>query len=212
MKRVIFYFDGFNFYNGIKDKSSENNEWRSYYWINLVKLCEQFFTEGDSEISVKYFTSRPMNKEKASRQSALLNANKLINGSKFEIVYGQYITKQIDCLATCKEPFTTLEEKRTDVTIALSMLLDCIDNVVDTLVLVSADSDQVPTIQHIKSRFPNKKVKVYFPPKRNSYELTNLCKPIVFLENHEEKFKAAKMPHLIEVANKTYTKPIKWKP
>jgi uncharacterized LabA/DUF88 family protein len=212
MKRVIFYFDGFNFYNGLKDKSSENNQWRSYYWIDLVKFCTQFYTEGDSEISVKYYTSRPMSKEKASRQSAFINANKLINGDKIQVSYGQYISKDVDCLATCKEIFSTLEEKRTDVNIALGMLLDCVDDVVDTLVLVSADSDQVPTIETIKRKFPLKKVKVYFPPKRESYELTALCKPIVFLEQHEEKLKAAMMPGTVQVEKKIYTRPVKWKP
>jgi uncharacterized LabA/DUF88 family protein len=211
MKRVIFYFDGFNFYNGLKDKSFKDNLWRSYYWIDLVKFCEQFYTEGDSEVSVKYYTARPNNREKASKQAAFLNANKLINNSRFKVTYGQYINKTIDCRAVCKEPFTTLEEKRTDVNIALNMLLDCVNDQVDTLVLVSADSDQVPTLEVIKSKYPNKKVKAYFPPMRNSYELTSLCKPVVFLELHEEKFKRAIMPNELEKEGKKYTKPQTWK-
>ena len=212
MKRVIFYFDGFNFYNGLKEKSEQDNQWRSYYWIDLVKFCEQFFTEGDSDVWVKYYTSRPMNKEKASRQSAFLNANKQINGERFSIVYGQYISKDIECRASCKETFSTLEEKRTDVSIAINMLLDCVNDSVDTLVLISADSDQIPTIQTIRTKNPNKKVKVYFPPKRDSYELTALCRPVVFLEQHEEKFKKSIMPAEVEKDGKKYTKPPTWKP
>ena len=212
MKRVVFYFDGFNFYNGLKEKSEEENIWRSYYWIDLVKFCNQFFTEGDAEVNVKYYTSRPMNKEKASRQSAFLSANKLINGDRISIIYGQYISKDLNCLASCKEPFSTLEEKRTDVSIAINMLIDCVNDSVDTLVLISADSDQIPTIQMIKAKYPQKKVKVYFPPKRDSYELTALCKPIVFLEDHEAKFKNAMMPSTVVKDEKTYTKPLSWRP
>jgi len=210
MKKVIFYFDGFNFYNGLKDQAEIEPVWKTYYWIDIVKLCNQFFSEGDSIISVKYYTSKPINKYKSSRQAAFLGANKLINGENFTILHGQNISKNVLCLASCGKVFTTLEEKRTDVNIAINMLLDCIHDRVDTLILVSADSDQIPTIQAIKNEYPQKKVKVYFPPRRDSYDLTNLCNPVVFLDRHETKFKAAIMPGIVEKDGKKYTRPENW--
>lgn len=43
MERVTFYIDGFNFYYGIKTEKDISPEWGKSYWIDLVKLCSQFF-------------------------------------------------------------------------------------------------------------------------------------------------------------------------
>ena len=88
MKKVTFYVDGFNFYYGLKTEKRVNAEWKKAYWIDLVKLFEQFLGENQVLEKVIYFTASPLNKEKSSRQSAFLNANKLINGDKFEIYKG----------------------------------------------------------------------------------------------------------------------------
>lgn len=211
MKKVIFYFDGFNFYNGLRDKSVKNHAWKNYYWIDFVKFCNQFVYEGSELIAVKYFTSPPMNDQKRSKQSALFGANKLINKDKFLVVNGKFSNKEIECRAHCKLKFLHLEEKRTDVSIAVNILLDCFENKVDTIVVVSADSDQIPTIQAIKTKFPDKKLKIYFPPCRNSADILQHSSPVVYLENHEDKFKASVMPAIIEFDKKKYTRPIEWK-
>lgn len=41
-KRVTFYVDGFNFYYGLKRKTQVDMSWKRYYWIDIVKLFEQF--------------------------------------------------------------------------------------------------------------------------------------------------------------------------
>ena len=184
-------------------------EWKNYYWINFVHLCQQFIQDGEL-ITVKYFTAPPSNNGQRSRQSALFSANKLLNPSRFITINGNYQTKRIEC-KKCKKEFEHPEEKRTDVNISVHMMIDCFHNNADTLVLISADSDQVPTIQAIKSHFPNKNIKVYFPPNRNSSELLAVAKPVVFLEKNEDKFKASVMPTKIEANGKTYARPQAWK-
>ena len=211
-KRVIFYFDGFNFYNGLRDKSLIDPNWKQYYWIDLVKFCEAFITSTDSElIAVKYFTSPPTNPTKRSKQSAFFGANKLLNPTRFIIVNGHHTKKTINCEAVCKLPFFVMEEKRTDVNIAIDIMCDCIDGLVDTVVLITADSDQIPTIQKVKQRFPKIKLKVYFPPKRTSQDILNQVSPVVFLDNNEDKFKAALMTTEVTDGVKKYTKPADWK-
>jgi hypothetical protein len=86
MKRVIFYFDGFNFYNGLKDKSAIFPKWKNYYWVDLVKFCNQFIGDEHSLIKVKYFTAPPSDNKKRSRQSAFFAANMLINGELIEFI------------------------------------------------------------------------------------------------------------------------------
>jgi hypothetical protein len=91
------------------------------------------------------------------------------------------------------------------------MLMDCVLNNTDILVLISADSDQIPTLQTIKSNFPNKKVKVYFPPERSSTDILGISKPIVFLGDNEQKFLNSIIPTIVTNGVKTYTKPDNWK-
>lgn len=212
-KKVVFYFDGFNFYNGFKSFSITNPEWKKYYWIDFYKFCSQFVyaQDGQELYKVKYFTAPPINQIKRSKQSALFGANLILNSSKFEIINGHYADKYIDCQALCKKTFKVPEEKCSDVNIALSMIADCLDNVVDIIVLVTADSDQVSTIKFIQKRFPHIKTKLYFPPNRKSNDLKSLFKQVVFLENHEDKFKQAMMPSEVRNDLKKFTKPLNWK-
>lgn len=212
-KKVVFYFDGFNFYHGFKSYTRSHPDWKNYFWIDFVKLCTQFVFAHDNQIlhKVKYFTAPPINKLKKSKQSALFGANKITNGSIFEVVNGHYADKFIDCQATCKENFKVPEEKCTDVNIALNMIGDCINNDVDIIVLITADSDQVSTIKFINQKFPHIKTKLYFPPDRKSNELKSLFKTVVYLENHEDKFKNAKMQFEVKNETKTYTRPSDWK-
>ena len=73
-------------------------QWADYYWIDMVKLCQGFLDEGQEVEKVIYFTASPLNPEKSSRQSAFLNANKLINGDRFEVVRGK---SQEHCVQLC---------------------------------------------------------------------------------------------------------------
>ena len=109
-KRVTFYIDGFNFYFGLKRTKRVDSVWRTFYWIDIVKLCESFLGEGQTLEKVIYFTASPLSPQKNSRQSAFLNANKLINGDRFEIVRGKYLDKHIICLY-CKGDISRPEEK-----------------------------------------------------------------------------------------------------
>lgn len=212
-KKVIFYFDGFNFYHGFKSYTSIKSDWKDYYWLDFGKFCSQFVFEHDNQVlqKVKYFTAPPKNIQKRSKQSALFSANKIINGELFEVINGHYADKYLNCHAKCKQQFVVPEEKCTDVNIALAMVNDCIEGNVDIITLITADSDQVSTIKYIKNKFPNIKIRVYFPPDRKSNEIRGLMGKVVFLENHEDKFSNAKMATIVKGASKTYTRPENWK-
>lgn len=209
MKRAIFYIDGFNFYYGLKYKAEISPEWKNYYWIDLVKFCSRFLPDNATIEKVYYFTSPPESNEKRSRQTAFLNANKLLNGDKFEFPRGQYLTKDIDC-SHCKRSFKVLEEKRTDVNIALQAVSDCFEDNVDLVYILTADSDQIPTMKLIKNKFPDKDFKVLFPPETRSHEILQITK-VHYLSDHEQKFKDAIMPTEVTKDGKKYTKPSEWK-
>ena len=88
------------------------------------------------------------------------------------MILGKYKNRQVTCrLQACghtgSRVFTTQEEKRTDVNIAVQMLDDAYQDLCDRLVVVSGDSDLVPSINMVKRRFPQKEIIVYVPA-RNS--------------------------------------------
>lgn len=189
--------------------------WRKYYWIDIVKLCESFLGEGQTLEKVIYFTASPLSPQKNSRQSAFLNANKLINSERFEIVRGKYLDKHIIC-PYCKGDISRPEEKKTDVNISIRMIEDCVMDATDIVALVSADSDLVPPLELIQRRFPKIGIKVYFPPSNFSNDLKdNLfhhrSKPILMIRN-VHRFQSAVMPDTVAKDNKKYTIPDKWKP
>ena len=213
-KRVTFYVDGFNFYFGLKRTKKSEPEWKRYYWINIVKLFESFLGEGQILKKVIYFTASPLSPQKNSRQSAFLNANKLLNGERFEIVRGKYLEKHIIC-PYCKGDIARPEEKKTDVNISVRMIADCVLDKTDTIALVSADSDLVPPVEFIQKHYPQKAIKIYFPPSNYSSDLKdNLLhhrsKPVLLLKN-KKRFEFSVMPNIVQNELKKYTIPEKWK-
>ena len=214
MEKVTIYVDGFNFYYGLKRQKKIDPDWGKFYWIDIVKLFEHFLGANQVLQKVVYFTATPLNVQKSSRQSAFLNANKLINGNRFEIIKGKYYDKHITC-PYCNAAISKPEEKRTDVNVSVQLIGDCALNKTDVVVLVSADSDLVPPLDFIRRNFPNKKIKVYFPPSGFSSDINNFIKnnrgKVVKLENNKGKFFNSIMPDTITKNGKTYSIPNKWK-
>ena len=95
------------------------------------------------------------------------------------------------------------------------MVADCVLNATDTIVLVSADSDLVPPLEFIQQHYPEKRIKVYFPPSNFSNDLKdNLIhhssKPVIMFKN-ERRFREAIMPDVVTDGIKRYEIPEKWK-
>lgn len=209
--RVTFYIDGFNFYNGLKDSIRNNAYWKKYYWIDFVALANQFLDASHELVCVKYFTADPLDSGKQQRQAALFKANKILNGDKLKIIKGKYYRKDVTCNAHCRQVFQIPEEKRTDVNISVEMMEDCALNKTDILILVSADSDLVPPIEFIKRNFQDKKIKVYFPPNRTSFDLRNtVSNKVVYLLNNKMKFEKSVMPNIVTDGTLTANIPPSW--
>jgi len=177
-------------------------------------LFSQFLSPDQTLDKVVYFTASPLNQGKNNRQGAFLNANKLLNGSKFEVVRGKYLQKIIEC-PNCKYAISRPEEKKTDVNLAIRMIGDCVKDKTDIIVLVSGDSDLLPPLEFIRQNYPQKKIRVYFPPSVISVDVKTNVKShngkVVFLENNFKKFEDSNMPDTVTRNGKTYTIPEKWK-
>ena len=168
MKRVIFYIDGFNLYYGLKSKS-----WRHFYWLDLARLANVLLKPDQTLVAARYFTARVMptgldGVNKKRRQDTYLEA--LATLSNVHIHYGHFVERERRC-RVCGSTWLTYEEKMTDVNIAVKILSDAGDDSFDTAVIVSGDSDLTGPIEEVRTRYPEKRVVVAFPPNRHSNSL-----------------------------------------
>lgn len=162
MPRVIAYIDGFNLYFGMKSVYGHQ-----YTWLNVEGVSNTITTAPDVLVATKYFTSRVTNDPpKEKRQKTYLEALSAATGT--QILYGRYqvITGGIVC-RSCHASWDSVREKMTDVQIATHMLADAFTNQFDKAILITGDTDLVPTIRMIKAHLPYKEIIVAFPPNRS---------------------------------------------
>lgn len=211
-KRVVFYIDGFNFYHGLRQAARQDATWRQFYWLDFIKFANQFISDQEELLLVKYFSATPLDDDKARRQSALFKANKQLHGDRVQFVLGKYYNKPIRC-NHCKQRFEIAEEKRTDVNLSVHLVSDCALDKTDVFVLITADSDLIPPIEFIQRYAPDKRVRVYFPPKRKSYDLQSHAsnKQAVYLEYNKLKFTKALLPDEMDVHGVLVRCPERWK-
>jgi len=161
MLRVITYIDGFNLYFGMK--AEYNNK---YLWLDVEALSNSLLAPGQTLVATKYFTSMVANQPtKEKRQRTYLDALKSSTNCSF--FYGMYQPNIIHC-RSCGSNWPAPKEKMTDVNIATQMLMDAFTDQFDVAILLSGDSDLVPPIHAIKRLAPQKRIGVYFPPRRHS--------------------------------------------
>jgi uncharacterized LabA/DUF88 family protein len=167
-ERIIAYIDGFNLYFGLRSAG-----WKRFYWLNLQAMAQNLLKPGQDLVFTKYFTSRvsyPPQKER--RQSTFIEALETL--SDFRVYYGHYQAIPQRC-QKCGNKSMVPNEKMTDVNIAVEMMADAYQDLFDTALLVSADSDLTAPVLAIRNLFPEKRVIVVFPPQRHSAQLQRLA-------------------------------------
>lgn len=190
-----------------------NPDWKKYYWLDMLKLCNNYVDSSHQLQTINYFTATPLNIGKQTRQQAFLNANNYINKGIFNVKLGKYILKDLSC-QKCFKPFQIPEEKITDVNIATQILGDCYLKKVDRVVLVTADSDLLPPLRFLLDEIKSVKVKLIFPPNNFSSDLFNFMKErrqkVSFMERNESFFSNSMLPDIIETGRSKYTRPPNW--
>ncbi len=171
MQRVTVYIDGFNLYYGLQDR-----KWQRYHWLDVRRLSENLLHPGQSLVTVRYFTARvhsdPNRPNIQRQQETFLEA--LGTLPDVSIHLGYYLRKKKTC-PKCGDVIWIYEEKMTDVNIASELLGDAHDNVFDTAIIVSADSDLAGPVTTVLRRYPNKRMILAFPPKRVSQRLRQVA-------------------------------------
>jgi len=154
--RVAAYVDGFNLYHAIEALGEPRLK-----WLNLASLASSYLRDGETLSHVRFYTA--YNTWDAGKRERHLRYVKALSFSGVEIALSQFAKMRKSCHETGRNCMFR-EEKRTDVAIATDMLSDCYERDISRLLLFTADSDQIPAVEHIKRRFPEASLFMIAPP------------------------------------------------
>lgn len=210
--KVIAYFDGFNYYEGLRKKG-----WKKYYWQDFVKFVELFLKPYQELSDVRYFSAIQKNVDKADRQDKLFQANQL--NPKFHLILGEFKQRtkwrNVECNGRkVGREIKFWEEKKSDVALASYIIRDIVLNKCDTIFLFSADSDITPAldvIQELTNGIRKIKIIIFFPPGNFSFDLKKKANKTFILENHEFKIEKSQLPDEVTLKDGfVLKKPDKW--
>lgn len=168
MNRITFFVDGFNLFHALDN----NPFYHKYKWLNLTKLSNCFVTKKNKIENIYYFTAlATWSQSKMKKHKKYIKALELNN---INVIYGEFRKKDKFC-PLCKRTYKTFEEKQTDVNIAIQLFELAIKDKYDTAIIVSGDSDLIPSIQAVKTTFPNKNIGIVIPIGRRAELLKQIC-------------------------------------
>jgi uncharacterized LabA/DUF88 family protein len=158
VKRLSVYIDGFNLYHAINELGDAKLK-----WLNLFSLGKSLLRDGEELAKVQYFTAIvDWNIHKRMRHTDYIKAQKakgvVVTEGNFKL--GDKHCSKFRCFC----PFH--EEKQTDVSIGVHMVADAFSGDYTRAVLITADTDQIPTIQMVQTRFPAIELTWLAPPGR----------------------------------------------
>ena len=156
--RVACYIDGFNLYHAIDALDDD-----SLKWSDLYSLANSYLRDGDELDKVRFFTA--LNTWDAAKRARHVNYVNALEHTGVKVERSKFDKPDKYCHRHNRY-CPIREEKQTDVAIGTQVLADCIEHGIRKILLVTADSDQIPTVKHVKRLFSDAKVIMIAPPKR----------------------------------------------
>lgn len=170
------YVDGYNFYYG-RIRSTE------FKWIDVVHLFEILLRDQDPANDlrhVSYFTAMALGRfathggASVAAQESYLRALEHLHPTRFSKTLGKHSMDKKGTLIPAFVPdkpydrthrvrVWKIEEKQTDVNLALAMYRDAASGRYEQLVVCSNDSDVEPVLKAIRCDFPNVRLGVVTP-------------------------------------------------
>ncbi len=145
LEKVAVYIDGSNFYGYLKNKEINFPKGVKFDF----KLFVEFLIGSRACVSKRYYTGvfRNINQTEESQKLVYGQQKFFANLEKdgFKIKRGRIMPTG-----------GVYKEKGTDVKIAVDLIVGAIDNVYDTAILISSDTDLIPAVRYV--RYKKKKV------------------------------------------------------
>lgn len=230
--KTAVYIDGYNLYYG-------RLRGTSFKWLDVVQLFQSLLLARDQSErleKVNLFTAHALanfstnGKASVEAQSAYHRALLTKYRDRLEIIYGTHSYDKSGALLpefvlnqaydrTKRVRVWKIEEKKTDVNLALSMYRDASRGLYDRIILVSNDSDAEPALAAIRQDFPHIMIGVVMPihpPKsgstpdrRASGSLKNISDwSLPYLL--DEQLLQAQLPIKVPTNKKAILKPSHW--
>jgi uncharacterized LabA/DUF88 family protein len=226
------YVDGYNLYYG-------RLRGTAFKWLDLVKLFDNLLAQRDQSeklAKVYLFTAPALatfaghGNASVEAQSAYHRALKSRYEDRFETIYGTHSFDRSGTLLPVYvpgQPFDRaqrtrvwkLEEKKTDVNLALQMYRDACKGHYDRMILVSNDSDAEPALQALRTDFPHIMRGVVMPIRpvasgsvAHRRPSGSLAKQADWTLSHlaDDLLAAAQLPDNIPTKKKPIRKPAHW--
>lgn len=176
--RTIVYVDGYNFYYGVLRGTP-------YKWLDLGALMARLVRENNpaAEVTnVKFFTAPILGRAASDPRSPTRQANyhralKQTHGVQIELGFydpaekrGLLLPSQYAEDFCWRHRVQVLEEKQTDVNIALAMYRDAVRSDCEQTVLCSNDSDLAPALNLLRQDYPGIRLGLILPRRAGSTE------------------------------------------
>ncbi len=189
-RRVAVYVDGFNLYHAIDELNVPKLK-----WLNLDALARSLLRPQETLVKCHYFTSIvDWNPKKEANHRAYIAAQR---AQGLTITYGTFKTSKKHCAQFSRQCLFR-EEKRTDVALGVQIVADALTDVFDRLILVTADTDQIPSVSLVHKLRSNIQLTWAAPPNRmrNAREIGKIVKDRI--EIKAGRLAACRLPQVIQ--------------
>lgn len=167
-KKVCVYIDGFNLYHAIAIETDNRLK-----WLNFYSLAKSMLRPHEVLEDVYFFTAiLKWEPAKQTRHRNFIAAQEAVGVT---IIESNFKKVQKQC-TVFDRVCPRYEEKQTDVAISTTIMADAVKKRVDRVILITADSDQVPLAKRMAELFPDIAMTLAAPPGRahQSRELGNV--------------------------------------
>jgi uncharacterized LabA/DUF88 family protein len=213
MNRITFLVDGFNVYHSAKEASSDLGG-VSTLWLDLSALLTAYVSSTfgrDAVLSeIFYFSALATHMDRrrpgtTTRHRAYIEC---LRSTGVRVQLGRFKYKTVWC-SGCRTDNVHYEEKETDVALSTKLLeLFHLDDC-DTAVLVTGDTDLLPTVRTASRLFGTKEVCFAFPYHRKNKELAAAVTQHFLIR--KERYAANQFPDPVVLPNgRTIPKPAGW--
>ena len=227
--KTVVYIDGYNLYYG---RLRHTN----YKWLDVVALFESILKIQDPSSTleaVKYFTAPALAKFASHGNDSQIAQQQYHRAllarypNKFSITFG---THSFDKSGTSLPTFIAgkpydrnirsnvwkLEEKKTDVNLAMAMYRDVAKGLYDQVIICSNDSDAEPVLEALKEDFPSLIIGVVSPLRKHAIDTrsisTSLSNFAKWTRKYilDEELEKAQLPTRVPTKKKPADKPSHW--
>jgi uncharacterized LabA/DUF88 family protein len=167
MAKIYFFVDGFNLYHALDNFASakDHHRYRKYKWLSLTRLAQCFITKRDTISGIDCFTTlATWDVGKVVRHQIFIKAQE---NEGVNVIYGQFKRRDRHC-GLCGKWSPSVEEKQTDVNIALRLFQLAVQDRYDKAIIISGDTDLLPAVKAVQNTYPGKELGVVIPIGRAS--------------------------------------------